>query len=177
MAAPPSDAQPAQGLPSKGFSRIYWIANWMELIERFAYYGVRTVLPVFMVLSVGNGGPGFDHIQKGTIYAIWALVQSIVPVFTGGFADRYGYKVNIAIATVLKIVGYLLMGYCIVLAESMAGMPLVEARAEGIDHTYLIFFSGAMFLALGTAIFKPGLQGLIAHQMPKERAALGWAIF
>ena len=26
------------------FSGIYWIANWMELVERFAYYGVRVVL-------------------------------------------------------------------------------------------------------------------------------------
>ncbi len=24
---------------------VYWIANWMELVERFAYYGLRTVLP------------------------------------------------------------------------------------------------------------------------------------
>ena len=180
MGAPPSDVTPSQEpliTQLKGFPGVYWIANWMELVERFAYYGVRTVLPVFMVLSIGEGGPEFDHIQKGTIYAIWALVQSIVPVFTGGFADRYGYKINIAVATVLKIVGYLLMGYCIFLAETMAGMPLAEARAQGIDQTYMIFFTGAMFLALGTAVFKPGLQGLIAHQMPKDRAAVGWAMF
>ena len=180
MAAPPSDVTPSQEpllTQLKGFPGVYWIANWMELVERFAYYGVRTVLPVFMVLSIGDGGPEFDHIQKGTIYAIWALVQSIVPVFTGGFADRYGYKINIAVATVLKIIGYLLMGYCIFLAETIAGVSLAEARAAGIDQTYLIFFTGAMFLALGTAIFKPGLQGLIAHQMPKDKSAVGWAVF
>jgi len=149
----------------------------MELVERFAYYGVRVVLPVFMVASFKDGGPEFDHIQKGFVYAIWALVQSFVPIFTGGFADRYGYKINIAISTVLKIIGYLLMGFCIPMAESLAGASLEVARPAGSDLTFEIFFAGAMFLALGTAIFKPGVQGLIAHQMPKKSAALGWAVF
>ncbi len=83
----------------------------MELVERFAYYGVRVVLPVFMVTAFEAGGPQLDHLQKGTIYSIWALVQSFVPIFSGGFADRYGYKLNIALSTVLKIIGYVLMGY------------------------------------------------------------------
>ena len=161
----------------ENFTGIFWISNWMEVVERFAYYGVRVVLPVFMVETFDKGGPEFDHVQKGTIYAIWALVQSLVPIFTGGFADRYGYKINIAVATALKIVGYILMGYCIILAEMLCGMPLEEARPLGVDSTYEIFFAGAMFLALGTAIFKPGLQGLVAHQMPEKKAAFGWAIF
>ncbi len=179
--AVPADNSPQSQEPLftqlSGLPGIYWIANWMELVERFAYYGVRVVLPVFMVAAFEQGGPEFNHIQKGTIYAVWALVQSFVPIFTGGFADRYGYKVNIAIATVLKIIGYLLMGYCIVLAEMLCGMPLSEARPLAADHTYEIFFTGAMFLALGTAIFKPGLQGLIANQLPKSRASVGWAMF
>ncbi|RMH00870.1 MAG: MFS transporter [Planctomycetota bacterium] len=160
-----------------GFPGLFWVANWMEVVERFAYYGVRVVLPVFMVEAVENGGPEFNHIQKGQIYAVWALVQSLVPIFTGGYADRYGYKLNIAVSTVLKIIGYLLMGYCISLAELVAGTGLREARAAGTDTSLGWFWAGAMFLALGTAIFKPGLQGLIAHQMPKKYAALGWSTF
>jgi dipeptide/tripeptide permease len=161
----------------KSFGRIYWLANWMELVERFAYYGVRVVLPVFMVAAFEKGGPELDHIQKGTIYSVWAIVQSFIPILSGGFADKYGYKINIALSTVLKIVGYLLMGYCIYLAEALCGMSLKEARPLGADSTYEIFFAGAMFLAFGTAIFKPGVQGLIANQMPKSAASLGWGMF
>ncbi|GMV43996.1 MAG: hypothetical protein AMXMBFR64_57120 [Myxococcales bacterium] len=161
----------------KSFGSVYWIANWIELVERFAYYGVRVVLPVFMVLAAGDGGPQLDHRQKGTIFAVWAIVQSFVPILSGGFADRYGYKINIALATVLKIFGYLLMGYSVHLAELLAGMPLAEARAAGSDLAYELFFSGAMLLAFGTAIFKPGVQGLIANQMPKGAESLGWGLF
>lgn len=161
----------------RALGRTYWIANWMELVERFAYYGVRVVLPVYLVLAIAKGGPQFTHVQKGSIYAVWALVQSFLPIFSGGFADRFGFKVNIALSTVLKIIGYLIMGFCIPLAELIAGMPLAEARAAGIDQTYTIFFAGAMFLAVGTAIFKPGVQGLIAHEMPEESSSLGWGLF
>ncbi len=180
MAAPTAGEAPSRapfGEQLRSFSRVFWIANWMELVERFAYYGVRVVLPVYMVLAISEGGPELTHVQKGSIYALWAVVQSFVPIFTGGFADRYGFKLNIAVATVLKIVGYLVMGYCIRLSELLDGVPLAEARAAGTDSVYPVFFSGAMLLALGTAVFKPGLQGLIAHEMPSKAASLGWSVF
>jgi POT family proton-dependent oligopeptide transporter len=161
----------------KSFGAVYWIANWMELVERFAYYGVRTVLPVFMVASFAAGGPELDHRQKGTIYAVWAIVQSFVPILSGGFADRYGYKLNIALSSFFKILGYVVMGFCVPIAEWLAGQPIAEARAAGADSVYGIFFAGAMMLALGTAIFKPGVQGLIAYVMPKGSASLGWGLF
>ncbi len=160
------------------FPGIYWLANWMEVVERFAYYGVRALLPVYMVLAWELGGPQFDHYQKGVIYGWWAIVQSFVPVLSGGFADRYGFKVNIAWATTIKIIGYILMGYAIEIGAYFNGIDSsVHGGAAGDPWTYPIFFLGAMGLAFGTAIFKPGLQGLIAVKMPKQSAALGWAIF
>ncbi len=161
----------------RAFGTVYWIANWMELVERFAYYGVRVVLPVFMVLAIDDGGPQLSHSQKGSIFAVWAIVQSFVPILSGGFADRFGYKLNIGVSTALKILGYLVMGYCIPLTEALAGAPLAEARAAGTDRVFEVFFFGAMLLAFGTAIFKPGLQGLLATQMPKGASSLGWALF
>lgn len=177
-------SDPSQGESSapfltqlRSFGGVYWIANWMELVERFAYYGVRVVLPVFMVLAIEDGGPQLDHVQKGTIYAVWAILQSFVPILSGGFADQYGFKINIALSTVLKIMGYLVMGWCIPLAEGLAGMPLAQARDAGVDRVFEIFFLGAMLLAVGTAIFKPGVQGLIGQKMPRSAASLGWALF
>lgn len=161
----------------KAFDRVYWIANWMELIERFAYYGVRVSVPLFMLATFEQGGLQLDHIQKGSIFAIWAVVQSFVPVVSGGIADRYGFKVNLFASTVLKIIGYLMMGFTVPVVEWLAGMPIEEARAAGNDQTYVVFLLGAVVLALGTAIFKPGLQGLLALKIPKKASALGWGVF
>jgi len=162
----------------KGMGRIFWIANWMELVERFAYYGLRTVVPVYMVLAYEEGGPQFTHVQKGTIFGVWALVQSFLPILTGGFADRFGYKLNIAVATAVKITGYLLMGYAIELGGFFNGHTMAElGGAAGGTFTYPLFFAGAMLLAAGTAIFKPGVQGIIAISIDKKRASVGWALF
>lgn len=155
----------------RSFGGVFWTANWMELVERFSYYGLRTVVGVYMVLALSAGGPGLSHVQKGTIFSIWALVQSFVPVFTGSLADRYGYKLSIATATVLKIAGYLVMCYAIPIAR------LWPDEAALGSAVYATFFAGAMLLALGTAIFKPGVQGLIANRMPRESASMGWGIF
>lgn len=161
----------------KSLDYIYWLANWMELVERFAYYGVRVISPLFFVAALDEGGLELTQIQKGQIWAVWAIVQSFVPILSGGFADRYGYKINIAASTVLKIIGYAIMGYTLEIAGLFSGKPIAEARALGTDHVYEIFFAGAMFLAAGTAIFKPGIQGLLANRISKDAAPLGWGLF
>jgi MFS family permease len=161
----------------KSLDYIYWLANWMELIERFAYYGVRVISPLFVVAALEEGGLELTQIQKGQIWAVWAIVQSFLPILSGGFADRYGYKVNIAMSTVLKIIGYGIMGYTLEISGFLSGKPLAEARAAGGDLVYVVFFTGAMLLAAGTAIFKPGIQGLLANRISKDAAPLGWGLF
>ena len=54
--AAPTDTLEFEPHPPKrgwlGFPGTFWWANWMELVERFAYYGVRVGgLPVYMVLA------------------------------------------------------------------------------------------------------------------------------
>jgi len=123
-------APPATGLfeQLRQFPKTFWWANWIEVVERFSYYGLRTVLPIYMVLAYENGGPQLSHEQKGLIFAVWAMVQSFVPIFTGGFADRYGYKLNIAISTVIKIMGYLVMGWAI----EIAAVPMAAALPKWV---------------------------------------------
>lgn len=135
---------------------MFWLTNVMEMLERFAYYGVRTVLPTYMVLSISQGGPEFTHTQKGWIYFWWALAQSWLPVIFGGYADRYGYKNTIAFSIALKIVGYIVM-------------------ANMLD--FWGFLAGCLLLATGTAFFKPGVQGTLASIMPEKSASVGWGIF
>ncbi len=138
------------------YSNTYWIVNVMELLERLAYYGVRSVIALYMVLPRELGGPELTHKEKGIIFLWWAAFQSLLPMFTGGFADRYGHKKTIVVAILIKIAGYIMM-------------------AQFQD--FWGFFSGCMFLAIGTAIFKPGVQGTLALNLKNKNASLGWAIF
>ena len=81
----------------------------MEMVERLAYYGVRVVIPIYIAQADEPAGLHFTQGDKGFIFMWWALVQSALPVFTGGFADRYGYKRQIVIAVAFKALGYVIM--------------------------------------------------------------------
>lgn len=146
------------GAQLRAFDYVFWLCIFMELMERMAYYGVRLVVPVFVVLAPSEGGPGLSHTEKGTMLACWAAMQSWLPTFAGGFADRFGYKRTIAVSVVLKAAGYALM-----------------AMATGFWSMLL----GTQMLAAGTGIFKPGIQGTLAHSIARSNgsASMGWGLF
>ena len=137
---------------------VFWICIFMEAMERMAYYGIRLVIPVFVVLAPSEGGPGLSHTEKGTMLACWAAMQQWLPTFAGGLADRYGYKRTIAVSVVLKAAGYSVM-----------------SQADG----FWMMILGTQLLAAGTGMFKPGIQGTMAHSIAKQPglASLGWGLF
>lgn len=135
---------------------VFWVVGAMEMVERLAYYGVKAVATLYAKDPVSAGGLGITMTEFGTILMAWALVQSILPVFTGGLSDRYGYKETIFISTLVKISGYLVMA---------------------MAPSYWGFFGGAMLLASGTAIFKPGIQGTLVKTTTRENSSMAWGIF
>ncbi len=134
----------------------FWAANIMEMIERLAYYGVRVVIPIYIAQADEIGGLHFSQADKGFIFLWWALIQSVLPVFTGGFADRYGYKRQIVAAVAFKAAGYVLMA---------------------TQREFWPFFTGCMVLAAGTALFKPPIQGTFVKTLDENSSGAGWGFF
>jgi len=83
-------------------------------------------------------------------------VQSILPVLTGGFADRYGYKRQIVVAIMLKSLGYLMMA---------------------TQRTFWPFLAGCLLLAAGTAVFKPPIQATFVKTLTDKTSGVGWGFF
>ncbi len=154
----PSQVSQKEGLFAQlfGMTRPFWMVNIMEMIERLAYYGVRVVIPIYIAQADEIGGLHFSQTDKGWIFLWWALFQSLTPMLSGGFADRYGYKKTIAASTVIKIIGYLLMA---------------------TQREFYPFLIGCCTLAFGTAIFKPGVQATMAHTLNKRNSSVGWGTF
>ncbi len=103
--------------------------------------------------------PGGLHLTaeaRGTIFAWWFIFQSLLPLITGGFADRYGYRRTIALSVACIVSGYVLMAFM---------------------RDFWTFLGAVIVLAAGTAFFKPALQGAIAQLLDKAHASLGWGIF
>jgi len=154
----PSAATVKEGLFRQLFSlkRPFWMVNIMEMFERLAYYGVRVVIPIYIAQADEIGGLHFTQTEKGIIFFWWAIFQSITPMFSGGFADRYGYKKTIAVSVAVKVLGYILMA---------------------TQREFFPFLIGCCVLALGTALFKPGVQGTMCQTLEKKNSSVGWGTF
>lgn len=137
-------------------SYVFWICGGMEMVERLAYYGVRSLSSLYATDAASNGGLGLVESDLGIIFMVWALIQTFVPVFTGGLSDRYGYKETIFASTIAKILGYLIMAF----------FP-----------TFWGFLFGAAVLAFGTGIFKPGIQGTIVKATNRKNSSIAWGVF
>lgn len=159
--AAPAAPNPAQRLPPK-FGRTFWILNSIEMWERLAFYNLRVMAPIYIMQADNPGGLHLTAMDKGTIYAWWAAFQSLLPIVTGGFADRYGYKRVLGFSIMLMMAGYLMI----------AGL-----RDVAFMSNFWALFLGIMTLATGTAFFKPCIQGSLAHSMPAGRTSVGWGIF
>ncbi|HCF57073.1 MAG TPA: transporter, partial [Myxococcales bacterium] len=133
----------------------FWIANVMEAFERLAFFGVRAVLPLYMVGTSG-GGIGLSMSEKGAIYMVWALIQCLVPMVSGGYTEAYGYKKSLFVAFCLNILGYVTMA---------------NAR------TFWMMMLAGCLVGLGTALFKPPVQGSVAKSLNEKNSGLGFGLF
>ena len=88
-----------------GFTHGYWMLNTIEMFERLAYYLVRSVIAIYIMQADDPHGLHFTASDKAMIYSLWFIFQSLLPTFTGGFADRYGYKKTLAVSITLNILG------------------------------------------------------------------------
>jgi len=154
----------------KSFPANYWFALVMETLERLAYFAVRAIAPLYLIKSSADNGLGLDYTQKGIIYTVWAFIQCLVPMVSGGYTDRYGYRKSLAVAFTINIIGYLGMAQSIPIAEYLG--------SNGWENPgFWVFFAAACLVGLGTAIFKPPVQGTIAKTTDEKTSSLGWGIF
>ncbi len=154
----------------RGLSANFWYANFMEVFERLAFFGVRAIAPLFLVATAEENGLGLSFQEKGDIYMYWALIQCLVPMVSGGFTERYGYRKSLAVAFVLNIAGYICMARSVPITQN-----LVEGGWEGAG--YWVFLGSACLVAMGTAIFKPAVHGTIAKTTTEATSSMGWGIF
>lgn len=162
---PPSFWTQVASLPSN-----FWYANIMEMLERLAFFSVIAIRSLYVIAVGSENGLGLSYTQKGWIFSIWALLQCLIPMVSGGYTDRYGYRKSLAVAFTINILGYLLMGFSRPLATDLAGLGLPNAG-------FWVFLCAACLVGTGTAIFKPPVQGTIARATTEATSSVGWGLF
>jgi dipeptide/tripeptide permease len=132
------------------FPGVFWVANQIEILERFAYYGI------YMGFGVYMSSLGFSRGQLGVVQTIFLFMSYLIPVISGTFADKYGFKKVLIVAYLAYLPAILLL--------------LVTKTFSGIALTMLT-------IGLAAGIFKPLVAGTVRCVTDKSNKTLGFGIF
>ena len=141
---------------TKDFPQSFWVANLLELFERGAYYGMNSVLAVYLADSIHSGGLGFSREAIGLLQSVVYALTYILPILGGALADRYGYRRMLMVALSLLTAGYFAAGYM---------------------STYSLVFLALLVMATGAGLFKPIISGTVARTTDERTSALGFGIY
>lgn len=128
----------------------------MEFFERGSYYGVMSILSVYLVLDISQGGLGFSKESVGVIKSVITPLLYFLPILSGAIADQFGYKKTLTFAFVVMSLGYFL---------------------TSISTEYLHVFLSLMLMVTGAGFFKPIISGTIARTTDESNSSLGFGIF
>jgi len=154
-----------QGRTFLGHPPGLFILFFTEMWERFSYYGMRSLLVLYMVNhlflkpDVGKEVLGFNFIKgllesafgplgpqplSSQIYGLYTALVYATPFFGGLLADRLlGQRRTVILGAVLMAIGHFLMA--------------VES----------LFFPALMFLILGNGAFKPNISTQVGGLYPE----------
>jgi proton-dependent oligopeptide transporter, POT family len=133
------------------FSKNYWVVIMMEFFERGSYYGMMSILSVYMTDQLNFTKESVGGI-KGTIQPL----LYILPILSGAIGDRFGYKRVLTFAFILLGLGYF----------------LTSQTTE-----YAMVFGSLIIMAVGAGSFKPMISGTIARETNESNSTLGFGIF
>ena len=91
--------------PTWKFPREFWMANYMELAERAAYYGFFIVLTLYLTDIVG-----FTDKETGVVAGVFFAGLYLLPTFVGAIGDKIGFKNGLILAFSLLTIGYFFLG-------------------------------------------------------------------
>ncbi|NMB81312.1 MAG: peptide MFS transporter, partial [Ignavibacteria bacterium] len=133
------------------FSKNFWTVIVMEFFERGSYYGMMSILSVYMTDQLN-----FTKESVGVIKSTIQPLLYILPILSGAIGDRYGYRKTLTFAFLFLGLGYF----------------LTSQTTE-----YAMVFASLVIMAFGAGAFKPMISGTIARETTEKNSTLGFGIF
>lgn len=136
-------------------SRAFWLVNLVNFGEGIAYFGILTLLTLYL-----GGNVGMSDAMTGVSVSTFTGLVTLF-MFGGGFvSDKYGVRKALTIALMLLFSGRVLLGFAEL--PSQAGMHAVG---------YAMSWVSIVLMALGSGILQPALYaGAKEYTNPKVSA-------
>ena len=160
---------------AKGFTRAFWVSNTVELFERMAYYAVFIVLTIYLSSILG-----FNDFEASMISGLFSGGLYLLPIFSGAYADKIGFRKSMIIAFSLLSIGYLGLGVFPTLLEA-AGLVSygVTTQFNGLPDSYTrwIIVPVLFVLMVGGSFIKSIISASVAKETTEATRARGYSIF
>ena len=159
----------------KNFSKAFWIANVVELLERAAYYGVFVVLTIYLSNILG-----FTDIEAALISGLFSGGLYLLPMFFGALADKIGFRTALLFAFGFLTIGYAGLGILPTLCENAGLASYAQTstfnglRESGYSWGIIPVL---LFIMAGGAFIKSVISGTVAKETTEETRAKGFSIF
>ena len=157
------------------FSNAFLVANGVELLERLAYYAVFIVITLYL-----SNVWGFSDIEAGAISGVFSASLYLLPLFSGAYADKIGFRSAIILAFSLLSLGYAGLGILPTLLES-AGLVEYDMTTtfNGLNESYLRWSIVPVMalIVLGGSFIKSVISGTVARETTSENRARGYSVF
>lgn len=157
------------------FSRAFWVANSVELLERAAYYGVFIVITIYLSRILG-----FTDVEAAIISGLFSGGLYLLPTFSGALADKMGFKNALLLAFALLTIGY----------AGLAVFPTMLESAGLVEYTEITVFTGLessshkwfivpiiVIIMIGGSFIKSVITGTVAKETTVANRARGFSIF
>ena len=103
--------RPASTEPWFGHPKGVFLVSSTEMWERFSYFGLSTLLVLFLVAPVADGGFAWTNSEAVKLYGLYSGLAFSVPAIGGWIASRYwGERKSIVIGGLLIVLGHILIG-------------------------------------------------------------------
>jgi dipeptide/tripeptide permease len=158
-----------------GFSKIFWIANSVELLERAAYYGVFIVITLYLSRILG-----FSDVEAAWLAGCFSAGLYFLPTFTGALADTIGYRNSLLTAFGLLTIGYSGLAILPALLEAQG---LVEYGRQAVFHGLQqadirwAIVPVMIVIMIGGSFIKAVITATVARSTTAATRAKGFSIF
>lgn len=160
---------------AKGFTKAFYVANTVELLERMAFYAVFIVLTIYLSTTLG-----FNDFEASIISGIFAGGLYLLPIFTGAYADKIGFRKSMIIAFSLLSVGYFGLGILPTLLETSGLVEYGKTTVfNGLQNSLekWTILPVLTVLMVGGSFIKSIISGSVAKETTEATRARGYSIF
>lgn len=138
----------------RGLSTLFFTELW----ERFSYYGMRSILILYMTSAAAQGGLGFTVKDAAAIYGTYTMSVYLTALPGGLIAD---YLTGARLAVFL------------------GGVIIAAGHFSMVFRSMTTFYLGLILISIGTGLLKPNISTMVGglYRENDPRRDSGFSIF